>query len=212
MRRTPLNSEFVTTHRATFAQSAHADVAGFVFAAQVHEAPEAQAAAREDRLDDHQSALLEIANLPTPAAQLKAVKEIAERKSAERASRVSAAAASNKEAATKIGTIKTKIEKKAKEVGQLKEELSADRKELSELEDKLADSCADATVDDDVVESPTIAPGDSLDRLPAAEEQSLSDEDRTALATLMAAWESASVTVRACFLATVWGSSSALRH
>jgi ParB-like chromosome segregation protein Spo0J len=166
-----------------------------------------RAAARAHNLDDNQDALIRLTKLPTPEAQLKAVKEIAERKVAERKSRANAAAASDKKAAAKIDAIKAEIEDKSNEVEQSREGLEVARMKLSKLENKLAEACADETLSDRMVESPPIAAVDSLDRSRPIDKQRLSTDDQAAFENLMAAWEAANSTVRERFLATVWDTS-----
>ncbi len=171
-----------------------------------------RASARAHNLDDNQAALLRLTKLPTPEAQLKAVKEIAERKVAERKSRADAAAASDKKAAAKIDAIKAEIEDKSNEVERSSQGLAVARKKLSKLEDKLAEACADETLTDGVVESPPIAAVDGPQRSQHADKQRLSTDDQTTFENLMAAWEAASSAVRERFLATVWDTSTTVRH
>jgi len=68
--------------------------------------------ARTLELDDNQAALLEVARLSTPEAQLKAVRRIDEEKRAARDRRAAAAVAGNEKAAAKIEKLKADIAKK----------------------------------------------------------------------------------------------------
>ena len=128
----------------------------------------------------NQAALLQIAKLPTHDAQLKAVKEIAERKCAERASRAADAAASDRKAAAKLKTIKSEIGQKEKAAEAMAKGLADDRKKLTKLEDQLVEGCADAATGSPIVDSPPTAPADSYDH---AEEQPLSAEDQAAFSS-----------------------------
>jgi ParB-like chromosome segregation protein Spo0J len=99
----------------------------------------AKAEVRKLGLDDKQAALLAIAKEPAAPAQLRMVKEIAERKRADLVHRVSAApAAVDKKMADEINALEADIQTKMGVVERVNGAVAAHRKRLHEMHDKLA--------------------------------------------------------------------------
>jgi hypothetical protein len=89
-------------------------------------------------LDDNQAALLAIAKEPAAPAQLRVVKEIAERKRADLVHRVSAApAAVDKKIADEINALEADIQTKVGIVERVNDAVAAHRKRLHEMHDTL---------------------------------------------------------------------------
>ncbi len=98
----------------------------------------AKAEVRKLGLDDNQAALLAIAKEPAAPAQLRVVKEIAERKRADLVRRVSAApGVVDKKMAGEINALEADIQTKVGIVARVNDALAADRKRLHEMHDKL---------------------------------------------------------------------------
>ena len=98
----------------------------------------AKAEVRKLGLDDNQAALLAIAKEPAAPAQLRVVKEIAERKRVDLVHRVSAApGVVDKKIAGEIKALEADIQTKVGIVERVNDGLAADRKRLHELHDNL---------------------------------------------------------------------------
>jgi hypothetical protein len=173
------------------------------------------AEARALKLDDNQDALLEIAKLPTPEAQRKAVRAIDERKRAARARRSAAAVADNEKAAAEIEEIEASIADKLQKLDRLKDKVASQRERVRKIEEKLIGKSVDPTLVS-VDPSPSIAPTDDPEISKAPDEdagkvqgsdldQALSDLQAAwdAAAELREAWEQASTIVRERFIAEV---------
>jgi ParB-like chromosome segregation protein Spo0J len=181
----------------------------------------AKEAAKNLGLDDNQDALLEIAKLPTPEAQCKAVATIDERKRAARARRATAAVADNEKAAAEIEEIEASIEDKLQKVDSLKDKVASQRERVRKIEDELIGKSVDATLAP-VDPSPSIVPADDPEIPPASDEddgevpdpdldQALADLQAAwdAAAELREAWEQAPLTARKRFIAEVlWSYAS----
>jgi ParB/RepB/Spo0J family partition protein len=97
----------------------------------------AKAKVRKLGLDDNQRVLLEIAKLPTPNEQLRAVKEIVEQKRAARDGN-SSPAPTDKKTTAEINALQADIHEKEGNLHSIKGELALERKRLQEIQDKLA--------------------------------------------------------------------------
>jgi ParB/RepB/Spo0J family partition protein len=153
----------------------------------------ARAAARECELDDNQAVLLEIAALPTPEAQCKAIQVIDERKRAARARRAAAAVTDNAKAAAEIERIEASIADKLHKLDRLNDKVASHRKRVREIEDKLISNCVDDTLVP-IDQSPSIVPDNEPEIPPASDEDDgeVPDPDLDqALADLQAAWDAA---------------------
>ena len=153
----------------------------------------AKEAAKTVGLDNNQEALLEIAKLPTPETQCKAVQAIDERKRAARARRATAAVADNDKAAAEIEEIEASIADKLQKVDSLKDKVASQRERVRKIEDKLIGKSVDATLVS-VDPSPSIAPTDDPEISSVSDEDDgvVLDPDRDpALAALRAAWDAA---------------------
>jgi ParB/RepB/Spo0J family partition protein len=98
--------------------------------------PKVKEKVRKLGLDDNQRALLEIADRPTPKAQLRAITEIVERKRGARDRNALAAAADNKTTA-EINALDADIDQRESTLKRLKGDLAASRKRRQELDDNL---------------------------------------------------------------------------
>ena len=160
---------------------------------------EARAEAKRLGLDDNQRALLQIAKLPTPTAQLLAVKEIDERIRAAQARRAAAVTAvqADTTAAAKIKTIQADITEMMDEAQGLNNELDRKRNRLRSLQEQLVADCVDKVPIITTADSPATAPEDDLAIPPADERPPLSPEEKESLAAMVAAWNKASKLRRA---------------
>jgi ParB family chromosome partitioning protein len=155
---------------------------------------EAKEEAKNLGLDDNQDALLEIAKLPTPETQCKAVQALNERKRAARARRATAAVADNEKAAAKIEEIETSIADKLQKMDKLKNKVASQRERVRKIEDKLIGKSVDATLVS-VDTSPPIVPNDDPEISSASDEEAdevvLHLDLDQALVDLQAAWDAA---------------------
>jgi ParB-like chromosome segregation protein Spo0J len=117
----------------------------------------AKKAAKSAKLDNSQRALLEIAKQLTPKAQLRAVKEIVERKRAERALRASAA---KQKATAEIAALKAGLAKDKRTRESLGAKIADNRQRLRELKDAPAADYGDIAI---TVTSPLTAPSQDQD-------------------------------------------------
>jgi hypothetical protein len=128
-------------------------------------------------LDNNQQALLEIADEPTPKAQMRAVKEIVARKRAG-CDRNASAAATDKKTTAEIDALDADIRQKEGDLERLKRDLASDRKRRQELDDKLAvqgqfvDASHTGTVGDEG-RSPKVTPDTAVGQ----EQEELHDEE-----------------------------------
>jgi ParB family transcriptional regulator, chromosome partitioning protein len=164
--------------------------------------PKAKNEVRKLGLDDNQRALLAIAKETTLEAQLRAVKEIVERKRAARDRRASAAV--DKKTTAEINAIEADIRQKEDALTRLKAEL-ATRKRRREIDDKLA---AQADVADLPPPSEDLSPVPSPAIMPTEEDDldrcQLSAQDQLAYDAIRSAWEN--------HVQPLWHSASAIVH
>jgi ParB/RepB/Spo0J family partition protein len=154
---------------------------------------EAKEEAKNLGLDDNQDALLEIAKLPTPETQCKAVQALDERKRAARARRATAAVADDDKAADEIEEIEASIADKLQKVDILKNKVASQRERVRKIEDELIGQRVDATLVS-VDTSPSIAPTDDPEISSASDEDDnevLDPDLYQALDDLQAAWDAA---------------------
>jgi ParB/RepB/Spo0J family partition protein len=154
---------------------------------------EAKEEAKNLGLDDNQDALLEIAKLPTPETQCKAVQALDERKRAARARRATAAVADDDKAAAEIEEIEASIADKLQKVDILKNKVASQRERVRKIEDELIGQRVDATLVS-VDTSPSIAPTDDPEISSASDEDDnevLDPDLYQALDDLQAAWDAA---------------------
>ena len=146
--------------------------------------------ARTLELDDNQAALLEVARLSTPEAQLKAVRRIDEEKRAARDRRAAAAVAGNEKSAAKIEKLKADIAKKIDKRDELNNRVAFQRDEVRKIEDQLvADGVNSALTEIDP--SPSIVPGSGA-KIQSESDTSDDEPDLDdAFAALEAAWNDA---------------------
>jgi ParB family chromosome partitioning protein len=114
--------------------------------------PKAKNAAKSAKLDNSQRALLEIARQPTPKAEVRAVKEIFERKRADRARRASTA---KQQAAQQRVEIKAGLAKDKRTVESLQAKIDEDSQRLRALKHAPAATYADIGI---TITSPKTAP------------------------------------------------------
>jgi ParB family transcriptional regulator, chromosome partitioning protein len=184
--------------------------------------PKAKDKVRKLGLDDNQRALLAIAKETTLEAQLRAVKEIVERKRAARDRRASAAV--DKKTTAEINAIEADIRQKEDALTRLKAELASTRKRRREIDDKLAvqgdvadlappseasspDTAARSDNSPDVtagviedVPSPAIMPTEEED----LDRSQLSAEDQVAYDAIRGAWKN--------HVQPLWDVASAIVH
>jgi hypothetical protein len=168
-------------------------------------------------LDNNQQALLEIAEQPTPKAQLRAVREIVARKHAARDRNT---AATDKKTTAEIDALDADIRQKEDALERLKRDLASDRRRRRDLDDKLAvqgkpeNASRNATTGDEdrspertparVVEeeeqgqvpSPSTVPTGNEDIPAFLDRRPLSPEDQVTFDTIWGALQTASAVVR----------------
>jgi chromosome segregation ATPase len=118
----------------------------------------AKKAAKSAKLDNSQRALLEIAEHPTPKAQLRTVKEIVERKRADRARHASAA---KQKATAEIAALKTGLAKNKRTRESLEAKIEEDSQRLRALKDARAAHSGDLAI----VVTPLTAPSEGQEEL-----------------------------------------------
>ena len=160
------------------------------------------AEARRLGLDDNQRALLLIAKLPTPNAQVMALQELDVRTRAALArSNPLSGVPVSKKAAAKIAGLEATIAEKTNAVATLKTEIAVAREHVHKLERKLVGARIGIAVSTPTTHSPPTAPSDHVEVTSGPDtQQPPSAQEQAEFMTLTSAWQAARPNVRERFV------------